>query len=63
MIPYQVAQNIGMSRLGPEPGGPLTEAAAKARYGSRWATAADRETGRRVWFSLVRCAVIVSLSR
>ncbi|KAI5453479.1 hypothetical protein NCC49_005954 [Naganishia albida] len=49
----KVAQNIGMSRLGPEPGGPLTEAAAKARYGSRWATAADRETGRRVWFSLL----------
>lgn len=42
-----------MSRLGPEPTGVVTEAVAKARYGSRWATAADRETARRVWFSLV----------
>jgi hypothetical protein len=48
-----------MSRLGPEPSGPVTEAIAKARYGSRWAAAADRETGRRVWFSLVRGLMFV----
>ncbi|KAJ9125060.1 hypothetical protein QFC22_000013 [Naganishia vaughanmartiniae] len=45
--------NIGMSRLGPEPIGVVTEAVARARYGSRWAAAADRETARRVWFSLL----------
>ncbi|KAJ9092759.1 hypothetical protein QFC19_008614 [Naganishia cerealis] len=49
----KVAQNIGMSRLGPEPEGIVTESVARARYGSRWAAAADRETARRVWFSLV----------
>ena len=50
-----------MSRLGPEPSGPVTEAIAKARYGSRWAAASDRETGRRVWFSLVRDCVASSI--
>lgn len=49
----QVAQNLGLSRLGAELAPDVTPDQIRAKFGSRWTLAADREVGRRIWFALV----------
>lgn len=52
-IVFQVAQNLGLSRLGPELAADASPDQIRAKFGSRWQLAADREVGRRIWFALV----------
>jgi hypothetical protein len=51
---FQIAQNLGMSRLGPELGPEATAEQVSKHFGTRYTMAARREEARRVWFSLVR---------
>jgi hypothetical protein len=60
VLALQIAQNMGLSRLGPEPTDPnVTAETISKRFGSRWVSAIDREVGRRVWANLVGTSLSV----
>jgi hypothetical protein len=49
----QIAQNLGLSRLPAELGPEASAREIRNAFGARWQLAADREVGRRVWWTLV----------
>ncbi|RSH83921.1 hypothetical protein EHS25_005165 [Saitozyma podzolica] len=49
----KVAHSLGIHNLGTELGPDATYSQIRRHFGPRWVMAAARETGRRVWYSLV----------
>ena len=48
---WQMAQGLGLSRLGSEP--PAIEGKPAAQWVGRWKSLIEREVGRRIWWNLV----------
>ncbi|KAJ9121209.1 hypothetical protein QFC24_004884 [Naganishia onofrii] len=53
----KIAQNLGLSRLGPELSHEASVEHIKRAFGSRWEMAADREIGRRIWWTLTDAGI------
>lgn len=51
--PRQVAHNLGLSHLSIEKPEGMPAEEVRRYHGQRWRLAADREIGRRVWYTLV----------
>jgi hypothetical protein len=58
LIGLQVAHSLGINRLGPELHKAATYHEVLNHFGRKWVMASDREVGRRIWWTLVRCAAM-----